>query len=867
MMVRIRPGAGADELRWVQCQVVKGGDRLADVKVQFRRGKLGIPEEVTLDSERIEGLQHPDACNLPQLESLMRKEVDRLHGCLGADGRLLGLPAGEPEEISGFKLAPTHYSRVFSIQQGTLPGIGCPMSFWKKLESFVSLLPEERAAAAASAESETVDGEYNFRQRSSVMRPCRVGDTVRCFAAFECETCPPAFDSDFTVKASNLNPCRADDPRLGHYHQWDENRSKFVYKKYGSQMYVYVLQGSDLEIDGVKFDLLDYKHSQCRVFKAQDEELYLFHEWYRNPNAGRWILGPQVRSWPRAVTFEETDFFAYTDSDTWQWPPEGLTLRWNKDQQRLHGNFFTSVQSGEPLKVASGNITWAFGTEPGGRTHLGTAEGYAGEQSPPYSGWDGVECAYGRGRRFASSMVMAKCVSRGRFTSLQGHSLDPTKGCQECFEQAISIFIEQFDPNNPEHILLGPHKTRLCLECFRFGDWCSHTARHGMRVDSPNEPAPDSFKQLLPWMSGRTFLPCEAGLETTVEFKGVKLTLLCVPDLFALEESVFMLGARAQQRDNNRHVFDTAFELLNDRSNKREPQKLSEALLLLNCQTNPEASNMLCVDWQNVVGRNAAASASLIESMQQRLASDVEARALHLDQKNAIAQILMDSYGMDSEPVAGDPHGWLLFPVAARQRHRRAGRDTWEGDTCYHGTGMAALAPILASGLKRPGDGQVAHGQSGSRSRRSIYLSPSWHYAAHPVYSPLHRLSSIDAFQMVLRCSARQGCYRKQRGTLASKHWDRTVRIDPELDTIEDLEFLVEDEADVKVIGVMFRKLGETVDATIFGELPKKLKVPSSQRKWKGARAEKGVEYMWTNLLQEEYKQQGLYLSVPENDN
>ncbi len=58
---------------------------------------------------------------------------------------------------------------------------------------------------------------------------------------------------------------------------------------------------------------------------------------------------------------------------------------------------------------------------------------------------------------------------------------------------------------------------------------------------------------------------------------------------------------------------------------------------------------------------------------------------------------------------------------------------------------------------------------------------------------------------------------------------------------MEDLEFLLEDEADVQLTGVMFRKLGEHVDEEVFGELPKRFKVPTGARAWHGGN--EGVEY------------------------
>jgi len=490
---------------------------------------------------------------------------------------------------------------------------------------------------------------------------------------------------------------------------------------------------------------------------------------------------------------------------------------------------------------------------------------YDFDKRPPMEGWKDVYIRDAQGRRFASCMVMARCASRGHFVSLQDKMSKPTKGCQECFKQAKPLFLEPFCPANPEHVLLGPHKCHLCLECFRFGDWCSRTAtQHDCR--GCRTAAADSHrgqKTILPWMMGHCFRATEAGLEADIEFEGVGLRLLCVPDIFAIEEAVFQLGQTALVRHNNKRLFDSAFDLFNDRCSQGDPSSFKDALLLLNHRSIPRRTNLLCQDWQTSTGLDVAASASLVSTMEAQLSVDVEACSLHIEQKNGIAEVLMDSYGMDQRPVRGAPDGWLRFPLKHKDRR-------WEGVKCYHGTSMSVLAPILASGLKRPSGRHskaIAHGQAGSKTGRTIYLSPSWHYSAHPVYSPLHKgfgwPVQPEAFQMVLECSVREQYYRTQRGTLASKHWDRKLRIDPERPTLENLEFLVEDEASVRITGVMFRKFGKHVDRDTFGDLPTRLNIPTTIRGWSSGTGS-AVEYLWTELLQTTYREEGLLLDAPE---
>ncbi len=64
----------------------------------------------------------------------------------------------------------------------------------------------------------------------------------------------------------------------------------------------------------------------------------------------------------------------------------------------------------------------------------------------------------------------------------------------------------------------------------------------------------------------------------------------------------------------------------------------------------------------------------------------------------------------------------------------------------YHGTVGRNAASILLHGLRRPGEAGVEslHGQAGSSTMKTIYLSPSIEYAAFPVYAQLFPLEEAD---------------------------------------------------------------------------------------------------------------------------
>jgi len=305
-------------------------------------------------------------------------------------------------------------------------------------------------------------------------------------------------------------------------------------------------------------------------------------------------------------------------------------------------------------------------------------------------------------------------------------------------------------------------------------------------------------------------------------------------------------------------MFDTAFMLLNDRSRRGDPECLADALLLFNQSQRPRATSSGTA-WQDELGLNAATSAVLFESIESKVRADIEDQADSMDRRSAIAEFLLEEHQVLGGPKAGDPDGWVRF---ALDRERK-----WQGDKCYHGTSMTNFVPILRSGLRCPKQDQVTHGAARGQG---IYCSPSWHYSAHPVYSPLHKgagwPTNAEAFQFLFECRVRRGGYTVHNGTLATKHWDRNVRIDPDRDTVEGLEYLIPDANDVQLTGILFRKFGHEIDDQIYGPLPKKLSVPATHRAWTGRGRNEGIEFKWTGLLQSEYRQQGLLLKRPARE-
>ena len=122
------------------------------------------------------------------------------------------------------------------------------------------------------------------------------------------------------------------------------------------------------------------------------------------------------------------------------------------------------------------------------------------------------------------------------------------------------------------------------------------------------------------------------------------------------------------------------------------------------------------------------------------------------------------NYGMRGGKPYYKPSGWLRYAI--RQNNFEQTYRNWS--VAYHGTTSDRMTSILQQGLQRPGDAgvAVAHGQVRSRTKKTIYLSPSIEYAAFPCYSQFFQLGEQHWAQLVLQCRVRPGTFREERGTL-----------------------------------------------------------------------------------------------------
>lgn len=195
------------------------------------------------------------------------------------------------------------------------------------------------------------------------------------------------------------------------------------------------------------------------------------------------------------------------------------------------------------------------------------------------------------------------------------------------------------------------------------------------------------------------------------------------------------------------------------------------------------------------------------------------------------------------------PKGWMRMGVAA------AGfQECKDWCVAYHGTKVKSVVGILMQGLQRPGEGgvKVRHGQAGSETKRTVYLSPSIEYAAHPVYSQFFSISRGLWAQVVLQCRVKPGSFRVQGNTLLEEHWPSNVKFDENFPHNEALEWLVEDPQNIHVTGLMVREFGCKANKKLYGKLNRGVT--------EGTDPDGGPEFEWTKIRVEDLRKRGQFV-------
>lgn len=220
---------------------------------------------------------------------------------------------------------------------------------------------------------------------------------------------------------------------------------------------------------------------------------------------------------------------------------------------------------------------------------------------------------------------------------------------------------------------------------------------------------------------------------------------------------------------------------------------------------------------------------------------DVPAALLNfLPDKSRAFSLTPESYGLRGGHPYCKPVGWLRYSLRSAnfERARR-----W--CIAYHGTKSENAARILAEGLQQPsGQAEVAHGQTGGTGR-TLYVSPSIEYAAHPVYSPLVELQPDHWAQLVLECRVAPGSFREQGRTLGPGHWPADLPFDTYRSSDAAVEWLVDDPACIVVSGLMVREFGggAAAHSNLYGQAAARVK-----------RGCLGPDYEWTQLRVQELR-------------
>lgn len=169
--------------------------------------------------------------------------------------------------------------------------------------------------------------------------------------------------------------------------------------------------------------------------------------------------------------------------------------------------------------------------------------------------------------------------------------------------------------------------------------------------------------------------------------------------------------------------------------------------------------------------------------------------------------------------------GWVKFKVKGYdeedeifQKHLVA----------YHGTSAENICSILKNGLmspasmgKSPEHGDALRGEGEEKGHR-IYVSPCINYAAHPVYSPLHKIKHNDFIvnkqfvQFVLQVRVAPGSYTTYGSTLGSHHWPKDCSFDPAFEPDDVYEWVTRNPP--AVTGLFLRVIGKRGMESVFGK-------------------------------------------------
>merc|ERR1711908_97403 len=123
-------------------------------------------------------------------------------------------------------------------------------------------------------------------------------------------------------------------------------------------------------------------------------------------------------------------------------------------------------------------------------------------------------------------------------------------------------------------------------------------------------------------------------------------------------------------------------------------------------------------------------------------------------------------------------------------------------------------------------------------------------------YGQFFELGPQHWAQLVFQCRVRPGSFVVRPGSLANKHWPREIQFDRNFAGTDELEWLVEDPADVRETGFLIREFGPNVDTESYGHLNSLVRdegcvCRSADGRSVACTCGKGPEFVWTRVRHE----------------
>ncbi len=372
---------------------------------------------------------------------------------------------------------------------------------------------------------------------------------------------------------------------------------------------------------------------------------------------------------------------------------------------------------------------------------------------------------------------------------LQG-TLQETSGHLSISLNKKTPALEPFDRLKPSHRSLNDHVPDMCPECIKLGTWCDSSRAISKRTPRECDKALLRLVRSPPPKWQR----CDTGLEIFLD-----PTQWRVPD--ANDGSLYSAAFRECSTRRYRITLTPINFLFPTGKQKLVLEKSIQSGLLLRHKP-PQSLNTFS---DVLTARNFAAREKV---------SGREEGAWY----NRVVDLFLRADEFAAPQWEG---GFLRFPFF-RPDEEPASLASWH--TAYHGTSRANAGKIFFGGeLKKPETrGQIAHGQAGSQTGSTIYVSPAKELSSFPVYSEIFQLNPhrkpstpkkqgdlvTNKFaQVVYEVKVKPRSYRIKPSTLSSnRHWPRSLRIDPRFATHDDLEWLLESSDDVVLSAILVRQ-------------------------------------------------------------